>query len=199
MKKSIIILTALIYLTGLIYLSLPTPPVPSLPQATLSQEPGDTYQNPDQTAYFTDWQRSQVLTYLQDAFSLNLFNLHLPSYRLNYRPEEADIYIRKHIDSYYLEEIVHPLRQSLFVHGWNPSQAPQNRHLPQSELQKKLIVIEGQPFRAKVILKTYTSPLIIRYLVFTALFPLTFLVFKQLISSAHLFAYQFAKLLRQWI
>lgn len=186
MRGLLIFVFAFLYSIGLIYLFQPAPSVAPLPQALRSDEPGDTWQNPDQSAYFTDLSREEVIAFYQDSFGLDLFGLRLRPFRLNYRPEDTAIYVRKHIDSYYLEELVFPFRDSLFVHGWNPSLAPQNRDLPELERAKRLININGQPFSAKIILKPYYSPLWARLLVWTLVFPVGYLVLTQFFTSLNL-------------
>lgn len=188
MKKILIIPAFFVYVLGLVYLSLPAPKVPQLPDAALSDEPGDTWQNPGQTAYFTNWERKQVLPYLQEDFSLEFVGFTIPSYRLNYRPEEADKYIRKHIDSYYLEEIVHPLRESLFVHGWNPHKSPRFDHLSDDDIRERLIIFKDEVYRSKIILNPYYSNLLVRALIWTAIFPASYYVFKQLFVTSKSFA-----------
>lgn len=188
MRGFLFLAVALVYFAGVIYLLQPAPPVVALPGALQSDEPGDTWQNPGQTAYFTDFSRAEVIAFYQDTFSLQLFGYRLRPYRLNYRPEDTDIYIRKHINSYFLEELVLPFRDSLFVHGWNPSLAPQNRDLPQAERDKQMININGQPFSAKIILKPYYSAPWARLLVWTLIFPLGYLVLGKFAASlAYLF------------
>lgn len=179
------LLTVLIYLAGVVYLSLEQPPVSALPGALRSDEPGDTWQHPDQSAYFTNLSRQEVLDFYQDSFSLSLFNLNIkfPSFRLNYRPEDTATYVRKHIDSYYLEEIVHPLRESLFVNGWTPSQSPLLEGMPQGQRDTYTIAVNGEVFQSKITLKPYYSSLPFRLLVWTLLFPAVYLVYLSLKSA----------------
>ncbi len=172
-----------IYLAGLIYLLQPTPIIHPLPQALRSDEPGDTWQNPDQQAYFTDFDRETVINFYRDTYSLKIGPWTIKPYRLNYRPEDTATYIRKHIDSYFLEELILPLRDSLFINGWYPSVAPQNQYIPEEERAKAMIVIYGQPFDAKITLKPYPSTPLPRLLVWTLLFPVSYIVIKLFIQS----------------
>lgn len=186
--RGIFLLFLPIYLLGVVYLSLPSPKITPLTNALKSDEPGDTYQNPDQSAYFTDYDRETVIKFYQDTFSLNLFGQRISPYRLNYRPEDTATYVRKHIETYYLEELVLPLRESLFISGWNPRLAPQNADLPDEERSKRMIVIYGQPFDAKITLKPYYSTLWAKLFVWTLLFPAGYLVVWQFNKSVkHLF------------
>lgn len=172
------LLILFLYLSGLVYLALPQPGVVVLPNALRSTEPGDTWQNPDQSAYYTNLGRSEVLEFYQDTFSLNLFGLTLPSYRLNYPPEDSRVYVRDHLLTYYLEEINHPLRESLFVAGWNPRLSPISNYLFDSQYDRWAMVIDGVEYQSKVTLKPYYSSPYTRFFIWTSIFPLTYLVFN---------------------
>ncbi len=172
------LLILFLYLSGLVYLALPQPEVVALPNALRSTEPGDTWQNPDQSAYYTNLGRSEVLEFYQDTFSLNLFGLTLPSYRLNYPPEDSRVYVRDHLLTYYLEEINHPLRESLFVAGWNPRLSPISNYLFDSQYDRWAMVIDGVEYQSKVTLKPYYSSPYTRFFIWTSIFPLTYLVFN---------------------
>jgi len=186
MKKFFLFLPLLaVYLLGLAYLSLPQPSVPVLSDATRSQEPGDTIQNPDQSAYFTQQERQQVLSQIQSDYALSFRGLTLPSFRLNYRPEEAQTLVREQIDTYYLEEIVHPFRESLFVNGWEPQNSPIYADYPEDK--KPRIQIDDIFYRSKVTLKPLFSPLWARLLVWTLIFPSVYLVYLSLKKTYHLF------------
>ncbi|QHO63520.1 hypothetical protein [Candidatus Chazhemtobacterium aquaticus] len=178
MKLLTRLLILFLYLSGLVYLALPQPEVVALPNALRSTEPGDTWQNPDQSAYYTNLGRSEVLEFYQDTFSLNLFGLTLPSYRLNYPPEDSRVYVRDHLLTYYLEEINHPLRESLFVAGWNPRLSPISNYLFDSQYDRWAMVIDGVEYQSKVTLKPYYSSPYTRFFIWTSIFPLTYLVFN---------------------
>jgi len=167
-----------LYLLGLVYLSLPQPAVPVVIDGLRSQEPGDTDQNPDQSAYFTQKERRVVLSEIQSDYSLNFQGITLPSFRLNYRPEESQTLVREQIQSYYLEEIVHPLREALFVNGWEPENSPIYASISQEK--KPRIQINGQFYLSKVILKPVFSSLWARLFVWTLIFPVSYLVILSL-------------------
>jgi len=181
MKALIKILLSAIYLLGIVYLLLPNPPYPDLSSATLSNEPGDTWQNPDQKAFFTQKNRQEVLLELQESFSLKLLDKTIPSFRLNYRPEETAQFVRDQIDSYYLEEIVHPLRESLFVNGWEPQNAPYWRNVEPAKRPR--IQIDNVYYRSKVTLKPVYSSALARILVWSAIFPASYFVYESLKRS----------------
>ena len=174
MKIILKIFLGLVYLLGAIYLFLPNPIYPDLSSSSRSDEPGDTWQNPDQKAFFTDKNRQEVLQELQRSFSLS----HLPSFRLNYRPEEAAQFVREQIDSYYLEEIIHPLRESLFVNGWEPQNSPYWKSVGAGK--RPPIQIYGIYYRSKVTLKPTYSSAWARILVWSLIFPACYFVSKSL-------------------
>ena len=80
---------------------------------------GDTYQIPNVTAYFSDYYRQFVVAYYQNNYQQDS-HLPFPPMRLNHPPEYAWNVIKKYTDSTYLEELVYPLRDSLYVNGFEP-------------------------------------------------------------------------------
>ncbi len=170
-----------IYLLGVVYLLLPNPVYPDLSSAVLSTEPGDTWQNPDQKAFFTDKERSAAINELQESFSLKIFGKTVPSFRLNYRPEEAAQFVREQIDSYYLEEIIHPFRESLFVNGWEPQNSPYWKSVAAGKRPR--IQIDNVYYKSKITLKPTSSSIPSRLLVWTLIFPLSFICLKSLKKS----------------
>lgn len=172
-----------IYLVGLYYFLQPEPKTPLLQEAGISDEPGDTWQHPNQKGFYTNLTRAQVLEEIQNKFTLSIFGYPLPSYRLNFRPEEAGSLVRDQIKSNYLEEIIYPLHSSLFVNGWEPKKAPQSNTAP-SKIATDLY-LHGVPYEAKVTLSATSSSSASRVLVWTLLFPACFLVFKSLQLSLH--------------
>lgn len=74
----------------------------------------------------------------------------MPTYRLNYPPEEAQTLIRDQARSTFLEEIVHPFRESIFVNGFEPTR-PQDA-----------IFVEGRAWRQKIIVRFVPSVTLIR-------------------------------------
>lgn len=149
-KNGYIILSILF----IIYLLLPNPSFPKpLPGAFQSIEPGDT-ETPLRRAYYTNLTRQEVLDHYQKQFSrLNMLGISVPTYRLNYPPEEAQILVRDQTRSTFLEEIVHPFRESIFINGFKPSQA------------KDVIEIEGVKWEQKITVRLIPSNVIARSVV----------------------------------
>ncbi len=171
----------LIYIIGVVYLVLPTPQTPDLSSAVRSDEAGDTWQHPDQKGFYTDMTRAQVIREMQSKFVTKIFNISIPSYRLNYRPEESFEYVRDQVPSNYLEEIVYPMKDSLFVNGWEPKNAPINRNIDPKYIPGNLF--KENYYLSKVTLRPVSSPVYARLLIWTLIFPATYLVFKSLKKS----------------
>lgn len=173
-----LVIAGVIYIFGLIYLTLPSPVYPDLTQAERSNEPGDTWQNPDQKGYYTNLTRAEVIGQLQAKFTIKFLGITIPSIRFNYRPEEAYTLVRDQLNSYYLEEIVYPFRESLFVNGWEPTNSPRFVGMKTPDLS-----INGIPFLSKVTLKPTNSKVVSRVVIWTLIFPATYFVFMSLKKS----------------
>ena len=116
-----------------------------LTRAKQSREAADS-ETPLRRAYFTDFNRAEVMEYYKKEFTLNIFGLFsLSPIRLNYPPEESKVLIRDQTKSTYLEELVHPLRDSIYINGFEPMVA------------KDAINIEGVPYKQKIIVRLVPS------------------------------------------
>lgn len=117
MKKGIYIFFSIVFL---IYLLLPGPgkvgDFNDLPNSVKSDLPGDTYQMPNISGYFSDNYREFTTSYFKSNFQQKTI-FPFPPIRLNYPPEYAFSLIKDQTQSTYLEEYVYPLRDSLFVNG----------------------------------------------------------------------------------
>lgn len=166
-------LTAIVYVVGLVYLILPSPQYPNLTGGARSDEPGDTWQHPDQKGFYTNLDRANVLHDIQSQFSIKFAGLTIPNFRLNYRPEEASIYVRELLQSYYLEEIIYPLRESIFVNGWEPKKSPDFKNILAKDIPE--ISLHGVAYNSKITLKPNYSPVWARILIWTLAFPTAYL------------------------
>jgi hypothetical protein len=135
----------------LFYLVLPNFDFPKPPPDSLqSQEPGDT-ETPLRRAYFTNYTRAEVLSWYKDEFqNPSSMGIKLPTYLLNYPPEEAQSIIRDQTRSTFLQEVVHPFRESIYVNGFEPTNA------------KDAIFIGGKTWRQKIIIRFVPSSIWIR-------------------------------------
>ncbi len=179
MKKLLILLTLAAYFFGIYYLIQPEPTLPALADAARSDEPGDTVQHPDQSAYYTHRDnRPEILGELQKKFNLPIFGW--LSYRLNYRPEEVGETVRDQLRSYYLEEVIHPLRESLFINVLDPDKTPM---IDDEKREQAKMYFKGVYYPIKVTLKPIYSGVLGRLLVWTTIFPAGFAVYLSLKNS----------------
>ena len=137
----------------LIYLIIPNAEFPEqVPDSIKSYEPADI-ETTLRKGYYTNYQREEVITYYQNNLKLFFLNLNISRYRLNYPPEEAQQLIRDQARSTYLEELVHPFRDSYFINGFEP------------EKDKDMIFIESRKWYQKVIVKYIPSTKLNRIMV----------------------------------
>lgn len=142
MKKGLRIIIVLIFFVIFVYSILPTPKFPNPPPGALqSKERGDSEDLSVRRAYFTNLNREEVMKYYQSEFK---------GYRLNYPPEEAYTIIRDQTRSTFLEEIVHPFRESFYINGFEPKNA------------KDAIEIERLSWRQKITVKYVPSNIFLR-------------------------------------
>lgn len=142
MKKVFKMLLVLFFGLMFFYTLIPSPKFPNPPPDSLqSTERGDSEDLTVRRAYFTNLTREEVMKHYQKEFK---------GYRLNYPPEEAFAIIRDQTRSTFLEEIVHPFRESIFINGFEPKNA------------KDAIEIEGLPWRQKITVKYFPSNIFLR-------------------------------------
>lgn len=177
MNKWIKLIFIILLVLGTFYLVLPSPAeFPPLPNSIKSIEPGDTVQIANVSAYYTDMPRKEVVNYYFNYFSRSLFlGIPLITYKLNQPPERIREILRSTQQSTYVEEIIHPLRESLFVNGfeWNndPFTFPSRRI-------KNILIVNGKTYQFKVTLFYQESVLWQRLLVFYLSLGAIYLLFK---------------------
>lgn len=122
-----------------VYVSYPTAGFPEpLDDAVQSMEEADT-ETPLRRAYFTNHSREEVIEHYREEFGGWL------TMRLNYPPEEAQTLIRDQTRSWYLEELVRPLRESVYINGFIP------------QVAKDDIWYKGEHFEAKITVRYVPS------------------------------------------
>ncbi|QQS38590.1 hypothetical protein IPM62_04380 [Candidatus Woesebacteria bacterium] len=147
-----------------VYLLLPSPEFPTpLGDAAQSVEPADS-ETSDRRAYFTNTSREAALDHYQNKFKLSVFGLNIPSYKLNYPPEEAYTIIRDQTRSTHLKEIVYPFRESLFVNEFVAKQA------------KDDIWYKGIHYQSKITVHVKRSNVYVRLVVGLVTLSLTYLI-----------------------
>jgi hypothetical protein len=161
-----------------IYLLLPGPqlPPPDLSNSVKSDLPGDTVQIENTAGYFTNQSRKEAINFYQDYFSRSQFlNIPLPTYRINHPPELAKQVWVDTKRSYYLEEFIHPFRESLFINGFDWQNDVFTK--PEKRVKNKLIY-QGQEWAVKVSPRWFPSSPIVRLTVFW----LTWIAFYKLFN-----------------
>ncbi len=129
-KASFLILT----LSAVYYLLLPAPKYPLPPVNSLrSAEPGDL-ETVYRRAYYTNYSRSEILKYYSGQFSFPGQIL------LNYPPEDAFTVIRDQTKSSWLQELVHPFRESLYINGFYPTKPTEQIYIDNVHYQNKIIL-----------------------------------------------------------
>lgn len=154
-KKAISAIYVVCSLVLLFYVALPNFKFPDPPKESVqSLEPADT-ESPLRKAYFTNLTRSEVLDWYESQFRKSSFaNIPMPTYLLNYPPEESQTIIRDQTRSTFLQEIVHPFRETVFINGYEPRE----------DDNENRIVIEGTHWRQKIIVRYIPTNLILRLL-----------------------------------
>lgn len=144
-----------------------------LPDSVKSQLSGDTWQIPNVSAYFSDNFREFVVPFYSKNYQ-DLSHSPFPPLRLNYPPEFSWITIKKHTDTTYLEELVYPLRDSLYVNGLEPFEpSGQPRWWGAYKFDA-----DGNLWYTKTTLRFYPSNPFIRVLVWFGITVSVFLIYK---------------------
>lgn len=138
----------------LFYMLAPSPAsiqqISALPDSLKSTEPGDTVQVPNIAAYYSNLYRKDVVNFYQNEIHKKV-GLPIPPIRINHPPEYAYSAIKDQTRSTYLEEIVYPLKVSLFVNGFEPHYedgTPKYRGATD-------IIVDGVKFNTKTTLRIY--------------------------------------------
>lgn len=160
----------IIFIIGLLYILVPGPSkiedFAPIPDSLKSDEPGDTYQNPNIAAYFSQFDRKGITQfYKKDYRDQFLFGRILPIVSLNYPPEAAWQYVRDMQKSTFLEEYVYPLRGSLFVNGHEPYTEIELLKLKHDPLGDRM-QIKGNYYKSKTTLRFHPNSWFDRSLVY---------------------------------
>ncbi len=161
-RKVVFWICLVIWVLGIIYLVMPSPPLPPLPDSRISHEPGDTVEIPGVSAYYTNLSRQEVISFYRENFTKSrLWKLPLWTILLNHPPEYVSTAIRDTVNSTFLYELVHPLRDSLIINGWSPEE---DRRYTENE---KLIRIGKESYKQKITLRYLPSNIFLRVLIFS--------------------------------
>lgn len=148
-----------------VYVFPKSPEFPNPPSDFVqSGEPADI-ETSLRRGYYTNLSRAEVIAHYEKEFNKG-FDIYTP--RLNYPPEDAPVLIRDQTKSTFLEEIVHPLRESIYINGFEPkteeyaqfykgiryNQKIIVRYIP-SNLWIRLFAVTGSIISAYFLLKEY--------------------------------------------
>lgn len=172
-KKALTIFFIAFCLIGVAYLALPGYSFPEPPPDSIqSQEPADL-ESPLRRGYFTNYTRAEVLEWYRSQFDRSTFlGIKLPTLLLNYPPEYAQTLIRDQTGSTFLQEYVHPFRESEYINGFETPK----------DYDKPLFFVEGQAWNLKIIVKQVPSNLVVREVLFLASMAAIVVVFKGYLS-----------------
>jgi hypothetical protein len=161
----------------LVYMLWPGPSqisdFPALSDSTKSTLEGDTIQIPNVAGYFSNNYREFSTDYYKDNYR-ELSYLPISPIKLNHPPEYAWKVIKVNTDSTYLEEFVYPLRDSLYINGFEPFYEDGSPKfwgaIP--------FDINSKNYFTKVTLRFYQSELLTRFIVWFGIIVSIFLLFK---------------------
>lgn len=173
------IIVGVIFSLGLIYIMWPGPTHTTdfspLPDSLKSVEPGDTYQNPNNAAYYSDFRRKYVTDFYQNQFSyLNIFGIKIPPLRTNHPPEESYTYIRDQQLSTFLEQYNYPLRDSLFVNGFEPF----NEQGYPFRLGAHHMLVDGKFYFSKTTIRYYGASAASRLVIYLLIWVSMYFLYK---------------------
>lgn len=179
MNKWLKIFFILAFLFGTFYLVLPAPrDFPPFPNSVKSIEPGDTTQIANVSAYYTDVPREEVVDFYFRYFSRSPFlNIPLITYKLNHPPERIREVLRETQQSTYAEEFVHPLRESIFVNGFEWDNDP---FTPPKARIKNILIVNGETYQFKVTLFYQESKVWQRLMIFYLIMVMAYLLFLEI-------------------
>src|SRR3989344_1358789 len=137
----------------------------ALPNSDKSKLAGDNIAQVSNVAgYFSNNFREFVVPFYTDNYQ-DLGHFPFPPLRLNHPPEYSWLTIKKHTDSTYLEELVYPLRDSLYINGFEPfyeDSSPKFWGATKFE-------VEGHNWLTKVTIRYYPSNVFVRFLVWVGI------------------------------
>jgi len=145
-KKFLYLLLILFGIGAGVYLVKPAPfGFPAPPPGSFQSVEDADIESPFRRAYFTNYTREQVIAHYKNQFRMAKL-----TFDLNYPPEDAPTLIRDQTRSRYLEELVHPFRESLYINGFIP------------QVAKDDIWYKGVHYEEKITIKYVPSSLPVR-------------------------------------
>lgn len=145
-KKILISIIVLFNIFAVLYLISPTPALPDLSNSIKSELPGDTTQISNVSAYYTNMSRTEVMNFYKAYYSSPFRII------LNHPPEKAQDIIVDTIQSYYLQEIVLPFKESLFINGFEW----ENDVFTKTENRvKNKLIYDNKEYQAKITIRRF--------------------------------------------
>lgn len=147
-KKILVALFCIFNIFAIVYLISPTPTLPDLVNSVKSDEPGDTVQLKNVSAYYTNMTRTEVMNFYKAYYS-GPFRI-----ILNHPPEKSKEIIKDTIQSYYFEEFVLPFKESIFINGFEWENdvftKPENR-------SKNKLIYQDKEYKAKITIRRFPT------------------------------------------
>lgn len=147
------------------YLFLPSPKFPNPPPDSVQSKEKADIESPFRRAYFTNYTREEVIAHYKNQFRYHYFTL-----ELNYPPEDAQTLIRDQTRSVYLEELVHPFRESIYINGFI------------ARVPKDDIWYKGVHYQEKITIKYVPSSLVLRLFVTALTLGLIFWMIEEYVN-----------------
>lgn len=144
-KRFLYLLLVIFGVSFFVYLAKAAPDFPAPPPGSFQSVEDADIETPFRRAYFTNYTREQVIAHYKNQFRMSKITL-----ELNYPPEDAQTLIRDQTRSVYLEELVHPFRESLYINGFIP------------QVAKDDIWYKGVHYQEKITIKYVPSSFIVR-------------------------------------
>ncbi len=123
-------------------------------------EDWDFYVSPHTTSYFSNDFREEIVTFYRKSYQQGS-KLPFPPLKLNYPPELAFSLIKDQTKSTYLEEFVYPLRDSIYINGFEPFLKNGQKRYEGA----KIFEVLGEIYLTKTTVRFYPSPIWIRIIV----------------------------------
>lgn len=156
-KKTLALLLLVFNVWAISYLVSPIPKIKNLADSIKSDEPGDTVQIPHVAGFYTNQTRAQVINFYQANYN-GLFRIHL-----NHPPEKSKTIFHDTIQSYYLEEFYLPLKETLYINGFEWENDVFTK--PDKRIANKLIY-QGKEYKTKVTIRTFPTTILQRLVAF---------------------------------
>jgi len=178
-KKKLIVLVCLFNIFAIVYLISPTPNLPDLVNSIKSDEPGDTIQLKNVSAYYTNMTRTEVMNFYKAYYS-GPFRI-----ILNHPPERSKEIIKDTIQSYYFEEYVLPFKESLYINGF---EWENDVFTIQEKRVKNKLIFKDKEYKAKITIKTIptsTPKRVVSFLFTEATLFFALLTYKSFFKKKH--------------